>query len=230
MRLHVGALLGLLLLSIVGCSSAPRGDIAYNRADFGRPDAAKPDVDVGPYKLAPQDKFHVTVYRVPDLTRDYQVESGGTVSFPLIGVMSVLGLTSDQLERELTKRYGERYLREPSVSVRIDQMTSGAVTIEGAVRTPQVLQINGHIDLLEAVAKASGLDPDANPSRIVVFRTIGGGRQAAAFDLRRIREGIDPNPVIYGGDTIVVDGSTLRKNLRDTLLAVPLIGIFAPLL
>jgi polysaccharide export outer membrane protein len=60
----------------------------------------------------------------------------------------------------------------------------------------------------------------------VVFRYIGGKRQAAAFDLGTIRKGQEPDPVIYGNDTIVVDGSGLTRAYRDLLQAIPLFYIF----
>ena len=48
------------------------------------------------------------------------------------------------------------------------------------------------------------------PRRVAVFRTIGGQRQAAAFDLTAIRRGQAPDPQIYPGDIIVVDGSSIK--------------------
>jgi len=222
--------LTVVLLLLLGACGGPRGDIAYNPTSFGRPDVPMPQTSVADYKLQALDKFHVTIYRVADLSRDYQVEPAGTVNFPLLGMVNVVGMTSNQLAAELTKRYGQRYLENPNVSVQIDTMTASTVTVEGAVRNPQVYPLVGQSNLLEAIAKSGGPDEYANTKRVVVFRMINGQRQAAAFDLGRVREGIDPNPAVYGGDIVVVDGSTVRRNLRQALYAVPLAGLFVPLL
>ena len=52
---------------------------------------------------------------------------------------------------------------------------------------------------------------------MVVFRQINGERRAAAFDLATIRDGSSPNPVVYGNDIIVVDGSKLSNAYRQIL-------------
>lgn len=230
MSVAVRTLATVLLLLLGACGGGPRGDIAYNPTSFGRPDAPTPQTSIADYKLQALDKFQVTIYRVADLSREYQVEPAGTVNFPLLGMVNVVGMTSNQLAAELTKRYGTRYLENPSVSVQISTMTTSTVTVEGSVRNPQVYPLVGQSNLLEAIAKSGGPDEYANTKRVVVFRLINGQRQAAAFDLGRVREGLDANPTVYGGDIVVVDGSTLRRNLRQALYAVPLAGLFVPLL
>jgi polysaccharide export outer membrane protein len=49
---------------------------------------------------------------------------------------------------------------------------------------------------------------------------------AAAFDLTAIRRGEAEDPIIYGNDIVVVDGSRSRAALRDVLSALPLLGVF----
>jgi polysaccharide export outer membrane protein len=61
-----------------------------------------------------------------------------------------------------------------------------------------------------------------------VFRTIGGQRMAAAFDLTSIRRGEAEDPKVYSGDIIIVDGSKLKQAQREILGALPIIGMFNP--
>jgi polysaccharide export outer membrane protein len=82
---------------------------------------------------------------------------------------------------------------------------------------------------MQAVAMAKGTTEDANPHRVAVFRTIGGKRQAAAFDLVAIRRGQAPDPSIYPGDIVVVDGSSIKALQRQILQSIPLLSIFGPL-
>jgi polysaccharide export outer membrane protein len=89
--------------------------------------------------------------------------------------------------------------------------------------------VGGPISLIQAVAMAKGTDEDANPRRVAVFRTIGGQRQAAAFDLTSIRRGQSPDPPIYPGDIIVVDGGSVKSKTKQILQAIPLLAIFGPL-
>ena len=69
---------------------------------------------------------------------------------------------------------------------------------------------------------------DANARRIAVFRTIGGQRQAAAFDLVSIRRGQVTDPKIYPGDIIVVDGNSVKAAYRQILNSFPMLSIFRP--
>jgi polysaccharide export outer membrane protein len=50
----------------------------------------------------------------------------------------------------------------------------------------------------------------ADPSKIIVFRTIEGQRMVALFDLVDIRSGLAEDPQIYGDDIVVVDDSRAR--------------------
>jgi polysaccharide export outer membrane protein len=83
--------------------------------------------------------------------------------------------------------------------------------------------------LIQAIALARGTTQDANPRRVAVFRTIGGQRQAAAFDLTAIRRGEANDPPIYPGDIVVVDGSRVKEVQRQILQTIPLLAIFGPL-
>jgi polysaccharide export outer membrane protein len=68
----------------------------------------------------------------------------------------------------------------------------------------------------------------ANLSRVVVFRTIGGERSVAVFDLKKIRKGTSPDPEIRGNDIVVVDGSQLKGAWREVIGALPGLAIFRP--
>jgi polysaccharide export outer membrane protein len=83
--------------------------------------------------------------------------------------------------------------------------------------------------LMQAVALAGGTTEDANARRVAVFRTIGGQRQAAAFDLTAIRHSQGQDPPIYPGDIVVVDGSAIKQGFKRILQSFPLLSVFTPL-
>jgi polysaccharide export outer membrane protein len=88
--------------------------------------------------------------------------------------------------------------------------------------------VKGPTTLLQAVAMARGTTEDANPSRVIVFRTIGGEKVAGAFDLKAIRRAQAADPAIYGNDIVIVDGSRARQMYRDLMSTIPLLGILRP--
>jgi polysaccharide export outer membrane protein len=57
---------------------------------------------------------------------------------------------------------------------------------------------------------------------------VSGQRQAAAFDLQEIRRGQAPDPAVYAGDIIVVDGSRVKAAQKQILSNLPLLSIFRP--
>ena len=122
---------------------------------------------------------------------------------PLIGKVTAADLTTAQLDDALTSKLGEKYLENPDVSVGIKSSSRRSVTVDGAVNRAGSFPVNGPTTLMQAVALAGGTSQDANARRVAIFRTIGGKRQAAAFDLTSIRRGEAQDPQIYAGDIVV---------------------------
>ena len=218
----------LAALASSGCADKRGGPIPYNVSDFGVPDAPRPVALEAGYKIAPMDKLAVRVFKMPDLTGDYEVDLAGNISMPLIGEVRAVDMTTAELDRLLTTRLGERYLENPDVSVGIQASTSRVVTIDGAVTRSGAYPINGPMTLMQAVALAGGTSEGANARRVAVFRQIGGSRQAAAFDLTSIRQGETPDPAIYSGDIVIVDGSSLKQVQKNILNSIPILSIFRP--
>jgi len=215
-------------VSIAGCADTRGGSIPYDRV-LAAPDEAKFETLETNYKIAPMDKLAIKVFKMDDLSGDYDVDLSGNISLPLVGQLQAANLTTEQLDNQLTQKLGSKYLEHPDVSVAIKASTAHVVTVDGAVRDGGRFPVAGPISLIQAVAMAKGTSDDANARRVAVFRTIGGQRQAAAFDLTSIRRGQSPDPQIYPGDIVVVDGSSLKAAQKQILSSIPLLSIFGPL-
>ena len=220
------ALASALLLA--GCADTRGGPIAYNQS-FAPPDAPTLQTLESNYKIAPMDKLAIKVFKQDDLTGEYDVDLAGHISLPLIGEMEAASLTTAQLDEKLTEKLGAKYLEHPDVSVAIKQSAGRLVTVDGAVKNSGSFPMAGNMTLMQAVALAQGTTEDANPRRVAVFRTIGGKRQAAAFDLTSIRRGEAQDPAVYPGDIVVVDGSSVKALQKRLLQSIPLLSIFGPL-
>ena len=212
---------------LTACAEGRGGPIPYNVA-LPAPDAPTVvPLETG-YRIAPLDKIEIKVLKVADLSGDYNVDLAGNISMPLIGEVRAVNLTTADLDRELTAKLGEKYLENPDVSVGIKESTTRVVTVDGAVREPGAFPTIGSTSLLRAVALAKGVTEDANPRRVAVFRTVGGQRQAAAFDLTAIRRGQMEDPKLYAGDIVVVDGSAIKEGFKRIMASFPLLSIFRP--
>ena len=214
--------------ALAGCADKRGGPIPYNVATFGTPDAPTVVPLEQNYRIAPLDTLSIRIFKMADLTGDYEVDLTGKISMPLIGDISAVDLTTTELDQRLTARLGEKYLENPDVSVGIKSSTRRSVTVDGSVTKSGTFPINGPTTLIQAIAAAGGTSENANPRRVAIFRQIGGQRQAAAFDLTSIRRGEAPDPPIYAGDIIVVDGSATKAAQRQILNTLPILSIFRP--
>jgi len=220
------SLVGMLVLA--ACADTRGGSIPYDQP-LAAPDEVTFQTLASDYKIAPMDKLTIKVFKMEDLTGEYDVDLAGNISLPLVGQLQAANLTTAQLDDQLTSKLGEKYLEHPDVSVAIKSSTAHVVTVDGAVKDGGSFPVAGPTTLIRAIAMAKGTTEDANARRVAVFRTIGGKRQAAAFDLTSVRRGEAPDPQIFPGDIIVVDGSRVKAVQKQILQSIPLLAIFGPL-
>jgi len=216
-----------LLLMAAACADKPGGPIPYDVA-LPPPDQPKLLTLEENYRIAPLDTLTVNVFRMKDLSGEYEVDLTGKINLPLIGAIDAAELTTAQLDQQLTRAYGARYLENPDIAVGVKASTRRSVTVDGAVKQSGSFPINSSLTLMQAVALSGGTSEDANLRRVAVFRTVAGQRQAAAFDLQQIRRGQAKDPVVYAGDIIVVDGSSVKQAQKQILSNIPILSIFRP--
>jgi len=209
-----------------GCAGRGGTPIAYATSEFQAPDVETVAPPASQQRIGPLDKLRINVFQVADLSGEFMVDAAGNIDYPLLGTLPAQGSTPPELSERIAQQLGKKYLRSPNVQVSVIEQQQQTITVDGSVRQPGVVPIRGQTTLLRAVALGRGAADDANLKRVVVFRTIGGRRMAAAFDLTAIRTGQAEDPVIYGNDIVVVDGSRARAIWRDVLSAIPILGVF----
>ena len=171
----------------------------------------------------------MSVFKVAELSKTIQVSDGGSINLPLLGEVPVAGSTARDVEQDLTKKLGAKYLQNPQVTVYIKEYNSQRVTVDGAVNKPGVFPLTGKTTLIQALSLAGGLNDMASPRNIFVLRTVKGKRMAARFDLTEIRTGAKPDPVIIAGDIVIVDESGAKQVLEAASKAMQFTGIFSML-
>jgi polysaccharide export outer membrane protein len=226
------AVLALLALCCAGCQpSRPDMPLGVPIAVGGSaapqtlplPDGTTPNgayEGSSEYRIGAHDLLQITVFQVPEISPTVRVNSSGMISLPLIGSVQAGGKTTQELETEIAGRLAKGFVKDPQVTVFVQEFTSQRVTVEGAVNKPGIFPITGKITLMQTVALAEGLDPLADPESVVIFRDIKGKKMAALFDLTKIQHGEMADPLIYGDDIVVIDKSgsrTFLKGITDTL-------------
>lgn len=177
--------------------------------------------------LRVDDTISITVAREPTLSLpSVRIAGDGTVDVPYIGLLSAAGRTPRDFAEEIRVRLQRDYMADPHVSVNIIEYASHLVIVEGAVGRPGQFNYSKGTTLLGAIANSGGPTRVAKLNQIAIFRTAGGERQVALFDLNQVRAGRQPDPLLEPGDQIIVGYSGMRQAWQDLLQAAPLFAIF----
>jgi len=139
-------------------------------------DAAPPKEGDEIYRLQRNDSISVTMFQEGAMSRSALIGKSGSISFPLIGSVDLVGLTVPELELKLVKLYKKDYFVDPKISVIItgyaakSVIVSGAVTNSGGVPYPD----EGTITLAQAIAASGGITEMGDTNRITIVRKKGG--------------------------------------------------------
>lgn len=176
------------------------------------------------YRIGSFDKLTIDVFGVEGLTaREVQVDSAGSVAFPLAGTIKAQGLTPAEVGELIASRLRGTYIRDPQVTVNLVDVQSQVLTVDGEVRQPGLYPVGANMTLERAIARAQGTTEYAKTDDVVVFRNVGTRRMAALYSLAAIRRGAYLDPTVYANDVIVVGDSKARRLFKNLLQVVPLL-------
>eukprot|EP01037_Dinobryon_pediforme_P016819 gene16819-17000_t len=116
--------------------------------------------------LQPGDKIKVTVFGEDRLSGEFEIDPAGFVSLPLAGTVKAAGLSKQQLEQALAKKFKSEYLRDPKVTV--DVSSFKPFYILGEVGKPGEYPFKGGLNLMSAIALAGGTTYRASRSTVMI--------------------------------------------------------------
>lgn len=121
------------------------------------------------YLIGNGDLLEISVFDVPELSKEVRVSQSGTISIPLVPVrLQVAGLSETQAEEKIAEVLEANGLvTHPEVGVVVKEHRSQPITIVGAVVHPMVYQADREVTLLEVLAEAGGIATDAGDTIIV---------------------------------------------------------------
>jgi polysaccharide biosynthesis/export protein len=234
MRLSIPLL--CLALATAGCSShepiRSSGNLTVVPEQTTLPPPGRSDLTAAdrPALIGPLDTIEVSVFGIPDLDREMQVDASGRIAMPLAGTIDARGKTAEELAASIETALRTRYVRNPQVTVNIKSSVSQVVTIDGSVVEPGLYPVTNQMTLMRVVASAKGLTEFARQDDVVILRTVGDRRMAGLYNIAAIRRGAYDDPPVYANDVIVVGDSPQRRLFRDLVslapvLAAPLIAV-----
>jgi polysaccharide export outer membrane protein len=164
--------------------------------------------EIGPdYRIGPEDVLNIDVLNVPELKETVRVENDGTIPVKLLGHVKAVGLTTQELRRELEAEWGKTYLENPHVTVFVREFHARPVSVIGAVEKPGLYQLSGPRTLIEVLSMAGGLARKINGSagRTLLVTRKGGFQDVEPTDgMRQVAPDqlqIDIRKLLYSHNT-----------------------------
>ena len=170
------------------------------------------------YIVGPNDVLTITVYNQTQLTGKFVVEADGTFAYPLLGRVAAGGLTIRAVEDKVREGLAEGFLKDPQITVTVDQYRSQQIFVMGEVKQPGPLQFTGSMTLIEALARAGSITEHAGMEAVIVHSSSGAPAAPASIpttnaargdalrvDLQKLQSGtLAQNVALRAGDTIFV--------------------------
>jgi len=185
-----------------------------------------PDVQPASYILEVGDRIFVGVVNVPEYSAEYQIQVDGTINLPVIGSVSVWGMTVQQAAQDITRRYTEPdVLRNPSISVLLLAASPLHIVVSGQVSRPGAYTI-GLADgkfptLTDAIHQAGGMTELADLRQVQVIRAQRSGTdQVLQANLWALLQSGDVRQdiTLRNGDSVVLPTATAINPTEAMLL------------
>jgi protein involved in polysaccharide export with SLBB domain len=190
----------LLAIALAGCSAAGGAgssalqSYASSQSDAGRQATAQSRrTSYGAYLLGPGDRLRVKSYGDEEVSGEYEINSAGFVSIPLIGEVRAAGVTTTKLEQAIASKMKGSIATHPKITVEI--AAYAPFYVFGEVKKAGEYSFHPGLTVADALAMAGGLTYRANESRIYVRRAGSTIDEVVSADM---------SVPIYPGDNIRV--------------------------
>lgn len=155
--------------------------------------------------LGVDDVFEVRVFGEADLSGSYRVGQDGTIDFPLIGEVSVLGQEPRAVAALVAQRLREGgVLVSPQVSVFVQEYNSKRFSVLGAVGNPGNFEMRSGMTVVQAIGLAGGFSNLANRDGTYVTRQVNGQAQRFSVPVDRITSGQEEDFPLQAQDIVYV--------------------------
>lgn len=178
------------------------------------------------YQVGAGDLLDIQVVGNEGLRQSLRVANSGEISFPMLGLVKVVDMTTFDVESEIAQQLRQRGLVEQAeVLVSVTEYQAKPIYVSGAVETPGEFVMSQELTVIDAILLAGGLRFNAadeallhrrvsNDERKVSAPAGTNGRPAAPaqgmdtikIDLRSLKEGrfLEASPALRRGDVLVI--------------------------
>lgn len=121
------------------------------------------------YLLGAGDVIKVSVYDHPDLQLETQLAEDGSINFPLIGKISLDGLTFSAAEAAIAQKLDAGgFVRAPQVNILVSEYRSQRISVIGEVNRPGRYPLDSKTTLIDMVANAGGISAMGSDTIVLI--------------------------------------------------------------
>jgi polysaccharide export outer membrane protein len=205
----------------------------------GFPASAPSSVRSEVYTLGAGDRIQMDIFNVPEYSGpngQHQVQADGSLSLPLIGSVSVYGMTLEQASNAVKERYG-KFLKRPWITLKLLAPRPLQIAIAGEINRPGAYTISSAAGpggtaeqmgtqmptISRALRMAGGITQSADVRQIKIRRPQrNAAEQIISVDLWELLQNGDlrADMTLRDGDTIFIPTVTSLNRQEAPTLAV----------
>ena len=158
------------------------------------------------YKISLRDQFIVILSGSKDAIFNLNVKLDGTILFPELGAISVVGLSLQEVKDKLSQLIEQSYIGV-NIDVSMQNLSAKKITIVGAVKTPGTYLINPFSTITSALAYSGGVSEIGSLRDIKLIRS---NKVVLSFDLYDllIKGDRSKDLTLEAGDTLLIDAAS----------------------
>ncbi len=167
------------------------------------------------YKISLRDQFTVILSGSKDAIFNLNVKLDGTILFPELGSISVVGNTFKEVKDKLSKMIEQSYIGV-NIDVSLQNLSAKKITIVGAVKTPGTYLVNPFSTITGALGYSGGISEIGSLRDIKLIRNTG---EIYSFDLYDLLiKGDRSNDItIEAGDTILINPASHFVEIKGAI-------------
>jgi protein involved in polysaccharide export with SLBB domain len=158
------------------------------------------------YKISLRDQFTVILSGSKDAIFNLNVKLDGTILFPELGAISVVGLSLQEVKDKLAQLIEQSYIGV-NIDISMQNLSAKKITIVGAVKTPGTYLINPFSTITGALAYSGGISEIGSLRDIKLIRN---NKEIFSFDLYDllIKGDRSKDLTLEAGDTLLIKAAS----------------------
>jgi polysaccharide export outer membrane protein len=148
--------------------------------------------------------LNVSLYGSPEFATEARVDSSGEIALPMLGTVTVSGLTVVRAEKLIEQQLiQKRLFNDPHVTIFVKEYATAGISVLGEVQKPGIYPLLGSRRLYDAISAAGGTTPKAGTYALITHRS-DPEHPARVSISNGTPDSMENNVPVRPGDTIVV--------------------------